>query len=74
MGRTYTTRSEAIEREIVQSIEASGVVTDARAEFDVEAIAEAVIAYSAHAQRFYCQVGASEFWAHVQDNERGAAQ
>lgn len=40
---TYTTRSEAISREIVDPIEASGIVSDARAEYDIEAIAALVI-------------------------------
>ena len=39
----YTTRDEAIEREIITPLEASGVAT--AAEFDIDAIADVLIEY-----------------------------
>jgi len=41
--KRYTTRDEAIAREIIVPIEAGGVVEDAEVEFDIEAIAEEVL-------------------------------
>jgi hypothetical protein len=43
MARTYNTRNDAILWEIVKVIEASGEVKDARAEYDVDAIANQVL-------------------------------
>ena len=37
---TYTTREEAIEREIISAIEAGGAVSE---DYDIDAIADAVI-------------------------------
>lgn len=69
----YTTREDAIYWEIVTPIEASGVVADARSEFDVEAIADRVIVfdegydfradvYRLNWQGFYCVVDPEAFW------------
>lgn len=43
--RIYQSIDEAIEREIVQPLEYSGVVEDAREEFDVEGIADDILEY-----------------------------
>jgi len=65
---TYATRAEAIQREIIDPIEASGEVSDARAEFDVDAIADEVL--GDHAAGYAPIVDADEFWRVV---ERHAA-
>ena len=41
----YTTRTEAIDREIIEAIEAGGVVEDAHAEYDIDAIADEVFEF-----------------------------
>lgn len=43
MDKRYDTRDEAIEREIVEPIEASGIAEDARTEYDLDAIARDVL-------------------------------
>lgn len=43
MSTIYTTREEAIEREIVEAIEATGEAT--RGEFDIDAIADETLAW-----------------------------
>ncbi|MDK8345411.1 hypothetical protein QP868_02355 [Brevibacterium sp. UMB1308A] len=43
--KLYTTLDEAINREIVAAIEATGVVKDAHAEYDIDAIADEVLEY-----------------------------
>ena len=48
-NNTYAFRDHAIECEIIEPIEASGVVPDARAQFDVDAIADDVLDYAADA-------------------------
>lgn len=61
----YTTRTEAIAREIIDPIEASGDVSDAHAEFDIEAIADKVIDTAGSIRGnvlFECTVDADEFW------------
>lgn len=64
----YTTRDEAIQREILDPIEASGIVADAHAEFDVEMIADLVLEYDSINGRegFICKVDPYEFWAIVE--------
>ena len=61
---TYTTRDEAIEREIIDPIEASGEVTDARAEFDIDAIADEVL--GDYSEGYACRVDDDRFWAAVE--------
>lgn len=62
----YTTRDEAIGREIVEPIEASG---EARAdEYDIEAIADSVL--GDHEQGYACQVDEDEFWSLVKQHAR----
>ena len=41
--RYYATRDEFIDREIIAAIEASGVIRDARRDFDADDIADEVI-------------------------------
>lgn len=65
---TYITRDDAIQREIVDPIEASGEVRDARAEYDIDAIADAVL--GDHAQGYATRVDDGEFWQHVAANAR----
>lgn len=65
---TYTTRTDAIHHQIITPIEATGVVQDAAAEFDVDAIAHAVLAGPADG---YTQtVTADEFWDVVSKHAR----
>lgn len=65
---TYSTRDEAIEREIIAPIEASGVVADARAEYDVDAIADAVL--GDYDDGYACIVDDDDFWAVVAGAEK----
>lgn len=58
--RKYTTRTEAIAREIVEPIEAGDATA---AEFDVEAIAGEVL--GGYDEGYACVVEAEEFWAVV---------
>lgn len=80
----HQTRTEAIAREIVDPIEASGVVADAYAEFDVEAIAGEVISYAdgydyaesvyrVNQAGFYCNTWPDDFWATVAAHTREEA-
>ena len=41
--RTYGYRTEAIQADIIEVIEATGAVEDAHAEFDIDAIADTLI-------------------------------
>lgn len=69
---TYNTRHGAILNEIIAPIEASGIVKDAEAEYDISAIADRTIISitSANGHRFYeCIVTAEEFWQIVEENE-----
>ena len=67
MSTTYSTRDEAIRIEIVDAIEATGIVEDAYAEFDIDAIADKVL--GDYDQGFACQVEPDEFWAIVAKSE-----
>ncbi|MBF4194631.1 hypothetical protein [Mycolicibacterium phlei] len=69
---SYSTRTEAIEREIIQPIEASGVVADAHAEFDIDAIADKVL--GDHSQGYALVVDQDTFWATVEANAKGAKE
>lgn len=64
----YTTRDEAIAREIVEPIEASGEVSDAYAEYDVEGIARAAL--DSNACGWVCVVDSDEFWGLVEKHAR----
>ena len=64
MARTYTTRSEAITREIIEAIE----VDDASADnYDIDAIADAVL--GDYEDGYRIKVDEDEFWDIVVDNE-----
>lgn len=69
--RRYSTRDEAIEWEIIDPIEAGGVVPDARAEFDIDAIADEVLGdyEDGFASRV---VDHDTFWAIVEKHEKTA--
>jgi hypothetical protein len=67
IGTSHTTRNEAILREIVEPIQAGGEVADAYAEYDIEAIASAVL--GDYTQGFACIVDHEEFWATVEEAE-----
>jgi len=56
---TYSTRYEAIEREIVAPIKV-GVIPNARAEFDIDAIADEVL--GDYEQGYTCMVDEDRFW------------
>ena len=61
---TYTTRTEAIEREIIETINAG----DANAnDYNVEAIADLVI--GDYEDGYVLKVNESDFWSIVADNE-----
>ena len=61
----YTTRDEAIAREIIEPIEAGQATA---AEFDIDAIADQVL--GSHENGYACQVGHDEFWQIVADHAR----
>lgn len=64
MARTYSTRSEAITREIIEAIE----VDDASADnYDIDAIADAVL--GDYEDGYRIKVDEDEFWDIVVDNE-----
>lgn len=66
---TYTTRTEAIDREIIEPIEAAGSpVQDAAAEYNIDAIADAVL--DDHAHGYACKVTAEQFWEIVAAHAR----
>lgn len=56
----YTTRTDAIQAEVIDPIEASETVTDVAAEYDIDAIADEVI--GSYQQGFAAQVGPDKFW------------
>jgi hypothetical protein len=66
MPATYTTRNEAIQREIVEPIMARDV--ESIDEYDVQAIADAVL--GDHAEGYACQVDEQTFWSIVEANAR----
>ncbi|MDK9332669.1 hypothetical protein FAM23868_002009 [Propionibacterium freudenreichii] len=75
---TFTTRDEAI-ASIIDAIEAGGAVTDARAEYDLDAIADELVTLHSEetsegatiASSVYFAIDADEdaFWAAVADHE-----
>lgn len=64
MARTYTTRDEAITREIVEAIEAGEARRD---EYDIDAIADRVL--GDYEEGFALKVDTDEFWEIVAENE-----
>jgi len=74
MGRTnYSTRDEAIEREIVEPIEVSGIVGEAWSEYDIEAIARDVLVQGVtDTGRYYWTDGVDPetFWQSVARHAR----
>nr|DAV80431.1 MAG TPA: hypothetical protein [Caudoviricetes sp.] len=64
MAQKYTTRTEAIEREIIEVIEASDAKAD---DYNVEAIAD--LAIGDYEDGYVLKVDESEFWSIVADNE-----
>lgn len=65
MTQTYSTRNEAIQSEIMEPIEAGEASAD---EFDIEAIAVAVLAD--YSDGYACKVDAETFWAIVAEHAR----
>ena len=65
MTCTYTTRTEAIGREIIEPIEAGAATAE---EFDIDAIADHVL--DDYEGGFACRVEHDEFWRIVIDNAR----
>lgn len=61
---TFATRDEAIQRVIVDPIEASGEIADARTGFDIDAIAAEVL--GDYEQGYTCLVDSDEFWRVVE--------
>lgn len=64
MARTYSTRDEAITREIIEAIESGDVTRD---QYDIEAIADAVI--GSFEDGYALQVDEASFWGIVAENE-----
>lgn len=62
---TYTTRGEAIEREIIEVIEAGDASRDG---YDIDAIADAVI--GDYEDGFTIRVNEADFWGIVADNAK----
>ena len=75
---TFTTRTEAI-ASIIEAIEDGGAVADARSEYDIDSIADAVIGYHsdktpegatiASSVHFYIDADEDAFWDAVADHE-----
>ena len=65
MTRCYSTRTEAIRREIIEPIEAGDATA---ADYDIDAIAALVLADAE--QGFAPIMGAEAFWITVADHER----
>lgn len=59
----YSTRTEAIQREIIDPIEAGDATAD---EFDIEAIADRVL--GDYADGYASTVAPDEFWQIVEEN------
>lgn len=62
---TYTTREEAIEREIIEVIEAGDATSE---DYDIDAIADAVI--SDYEDWYAIKVDESDFWDIVANNAK----
>ena len=65
--RTYGYRTEAIQADIIDIIEATGAVEDAHAEFDIDAISDALIIEVPIGTNTEYQVDEdADFWAIVE--------
>ena len=64
MTTTYTTRNEAVEREIVEAL------GEYAADYDIDAIAERTIASRGDCSGFYCTVTPEEFWTIAAECEK----
>lgn len=62
---TYTTREEAIEREIIAAIEAGDADSE---DYDIDAIADAVI--GDYEDGYALKVDEATFWSNVADNAK----
>ena len=63
MAQKYTTRTEAIECEIIEVIEAGDAT---RNEYDIDAIADVVL--GDYEDGYALKVGESEFWEIIEEN------
>ena len=63
----YTSRSNAIEFEIIDAIEASGIDIASRNEYDIDAIASEVL--GDYAEGYALKVDTETFWTIVADCE-----
>lgn len=70
MTPSYTTRDEAVAREIITRLEASPVISDAHRDFDVDAIADEVLAFDPETHSFRCVASTDEFWKSAQKHAR----
>lgn len=67
MSNRYSTRSEAIQREIIEPLEASSMVADAHESFDIDAIADDVL--GRYEDGYAVTVDEETFWASVAEND-----
>lgn len=67
---TYSTHAEAVERLIVEPIEAGGEVADARSVYDIEAIANIVITQHADGYGYAERVDYEAVWSLSADELR----
>ena len=65
MARTYSTRDEAIYREIIEAIEAGDATRD---QYDIEAIADKVLC--GYEDGYMLKVEEPEFWRIVEENAK----
>ena len=65
MARTYTTRDEAIYREIIEAIEASDAT---REEYDIDAIADKVLC--GYEDGYMLKVEEPDLWRIVEENAK----
>lgn len=66
MNPSYTTRDEATARKITAPLEASSVISDTHRDFDVDAIADEVLAFDPETQSFRCVATTDMFWESAQ--------
>ncbi|EKF22969.1 hypothetical protein C731_2972 [Mycolicibacterium hassiacum DSM 44199] len=65
----HTTRAEAIQREIIEPIEAAGPDVARAEDYDIEAIADAVLDTDERG-RWHLAVDSDEFWRVVERHQR----
>ena len=65
MARTYSTRSEAIYREIIEAIEAGDATSD---QYDIDAIADKVLCD--YEDGYMLKVEEPDFWRIVEENTK----